>query len=197
MTTSLLLATACSAPPSGSPLPPLPESAAADWSYAVRVLDRGDLPQARRYFERAVELGPVVDPDRAQFFRDLAEVRLASGDPAGAAAAVHASADALARLPANARFRDSERSLFQRTLDALEAAANDDAASLEALTADASPPLGDAWYLLGWVREQHGDVPAASVAYQAYLDRSPAWSFLRFAPRMRQHAQAFLSSTTR
>jgi hypothetical protein len=87
--TSLLLATACAAPPDS--VPPLPESAAADWSYAVRVLDRGDVAQAHRYFERAVELGPVAEPGRAQFFRDLAEVRLAAGDAAGAAAPVKRS----------------------------------------------------------------------------------------------------------
>ena len=196
----MLIATACSgpglpSPPPANPPAPVVESAATDWTYALRVLALGNLTSAHNYLERAVQAGPASLSDRAQMYRDLAEVRLALGDGAGAASAVRVSQDALGQLPLNARFTPTERRLSERTLEALLAAADDD---LNALTAacssQESPPAVDACYLLGWAYEQHAQSAQARPAYQAYVDRAPAWSFLRRAGAMRQHAVTVLAS---
>jgi hypothetical protein len=50
-------------------------------------------------------------------------------------------------------------------------------------------PSADAWYLLGWVDEQRGDISGAQAEYRGYLARAPQWSFLRQAVEMRRHAQ--------
>jgi tetratricopeptide (TPR) repeat protein len=196
----VLIATACSspglpAPPPVNPPAPVVESAATDWAYALRVLVRGDLQSARDYLEHAVQAGPANTSDHAQMFRDLAEVRLALGDGAGAASAVRVSQDALGQLPLNARFTLTERRLSERTLEALLAAADDDLAALTAAcSSDESPPAVDACYLLGWTYEQRAQPAQARPAYQAYVERAPAWSFLRRAAAMRQHAQMVLAS---
>jgi hypothetical protein len=117
------------------------------------------------------------------------------GDLAGALAEVRVSAAALAVQPPTARFTASERRLFERTLAALQAAAADDATALAGLASSSeSPPAADAWYLLGWTHERHGEAAAARTAYREYLDRAPMWSFLRQAEAMRQHARAVLAS---
>jgi tetratricopeptide (TPR) repeat protein len=196
----LLIVTACSgpalpSPPPVSPPAPVIESAAADWAYALRVLALGDLASADVYLEQAARAGPRTTSDRAQMYRDLAEVRLALGDRAGAAAAVRVSQDALSQLSLNARFTPSERRMSERTLEALLAAADDDLAVLTAAcSSDESPPAVDACYLLGWTYEQHAQTAEARPAYQAYIDRAPAWSFLRRAAAMRQHAVVVLAS---
>jgi hypothetical protein len=128
-------------------------------------------------------------------YRDLAEVRLALMDTQGAAAAVRVSADALGQEPLNARFTAAERRHWQRTLDALLLAARDDTAGLsDACSSPELPPTGDACYLLGWSYEQAANWTATREAYQAYLERSPVWSFLRRAPAMREHALAFVTA---
>lgn len=200
---ALLIASACTAPglpspPPASPPPPLPETPAADWAYALRVLALGDLTTARPYLERAVQMGVAAQaPDPQQVYRDLAETRLLSGDAAGAAAAVDLGRTALGQQRLNARFTSSERRLFERTLDALQAAATDDISGLRTLaTSDESPPLADAWYLLGWAEERRADVSAARAAYQGYLDRAPTWSYLRATRLMRDHARAVVSGST-
>lgn len=192
--------TACSGPGVPSPPPvnppaPVVQSAAADWAYALRVLALGDLASADGYLEQAARAGPPTTSDRAQMYRDLAEVRLAVGDRTGAASAVRVSQDALGQLPLNARFTLGERRLNERTLEALLAAADDDLAALTAgCSSDESPPAVDACYLLGWTYEQHAQTAQARPAYQAYVDRAPAWSFLRRAAAMREHALMVLTS---
>ena len=196
----MLVASGCAAgglpaPPASRPPAPLVESASADWAYAVRVLALEDLPTALLYLERAADLEPLSASDRAQLYRDLAEVRLALGNRAAAAAAVRASADALEQQPLNARFTPGERRLVQRTLEALQAAADDDRSRLTAACSSGEPPPAvDACYLLGWTDEQHGDGEGARRAYRAYVQGAPAWSFLRRAAGMRQHALAVLAA---
>ena len=170
-------------------------SAAADWGYALRVLELGDLTSASAYLQQATQAGPATVSDRTQMYRDLAEVRLALGDRAGAATAARVSQDALAQQRLNARFTPTERRLSERTLEALLGAANDDLAGLTAAcSTDESPPAVDACYLLGWTYEQHVQPAQARPAYQAYVDRAPAWSFLRRSAAMRQHALTILAS---
>lgn len=196
----MLIVTACSgpglpSPPPASPPAPVVDSAAADWAYALRVLALGNLAAAGSYLEQAAQAGPATAGDRAQMYRDLAEVRLALGDRTGAAAAVRVSQDALSQLPLNARFTLTERRLSERTLEALLAAADDDLADLTAACSSGeSPPAADACYLLGWTYEEHAQPAQARPAYQAYVDRAPAWSFLRRAAAMRQHALMVLAS---
>jgi hypothetical protein len=156
------------------------------------VLD--DVPSARDFLERAAQDGSISSAsDRAQLYRDLAEARLMVGDPAGAMAAARVSADALNQAPLNARFTIAERRLGQRLLDALVAAADGDVAGLgAACSSDEAPPASDPCYLLGWTYEQQGQVDQARGAYRAYVERAPAWSFLRRAAVMRQHALSVL-----
>ena len=200
MAACILIMTACSgpglpSPPPVSPPAPVLESAAADWAYALRVLALGNLTSAHAYLEQAAEAGPASPSDRAQMYRDLAEVRLALGDHTGAATAVEISRGALSLLPLNARFTSSERRLSERTLAALLAAADDDLDALKAACSTTeSPPAVDACYLLGWTYEQRNQVAQARPAYQAYVDGSPAWSFLRRAAAMRQHALSVLAN---
>jgi hypothetical protein len=172
------------------------ESAVADWAYALRLLALGDLGSAHDYLERAAEAGAASASDRARLYRDVAEVRLALGDrPGAAAAAVGLPVAALSQEPLNARFTPAERRLSERTLEALLAAADDDVAGLTtACSGDASPPAVDACYLLGRTYERRAELSQARLAYQAYVDGSPAWSFLRRAPAMRQHALAVLAT---
>ena len=196
----LLIVTACSgpglpSPPAANPPAPVVDSAAAAWAYALRVLALGDLTSASAYLEHAAQAGPATVSDRTQMYRDLAEVRLALGDRPGAATAVRVSQAALAEQPLNARFTPAERRLSERTLEALLAAASDGLAGLTAAcSSNESPPAADACYLLGWTYEQHVQPAQARPAYQAYLDRAPAWSFLRRATAMRQHALTVLTS---
>jgi tetratricopeptide (TPR) repeat protein len=196
----MLIVTACSgpglpSPPPASPPAPVVDSAATDWAYALRALALGDLASADTYLEQAAQAGPATASDRAQMYRDLAEVRLALGDRAAAAGAVRVSQGALSQQPLNARFTPTERRLGERTLEALLAAADDDLATLTAAcSSHESPPAVDACYLLGWTYEQRAQLAQARPAYQAYVQRAPAWSFLRRAAAMRQHALTLLTS---
>ena len=196
----VLVLTACSgsglpAPAPAIPPPPVTDSASTDWAYALRVLALGDVASARPYLEQAAQAGDATTSDRAQLYRDLAEVRLALGDRSGAVTAVELSRDSLSQLPLNARFTPLERRLGERILQALLDAANDDLAGLTAAcSSDESPPAVDACYLLGWTYEQRAAPAQARGAYQAYVDRSPAWSFLRRAPAMREHALTVLAT---
>jgi tetratricopeptide (TPR) repeat protein len=170
--------------------PPLDTSPASRWTYAAYLLARGDPTTARTYLEPVASgsLDGIIDP--ALFLRDLAEARLFSGDSTGAATAARQAAEALDRQPTTAQFRADDRAIFERTLDALAAAAADDTAQLQQLTTLEQPaPSADAWYLLGWVQEQHGDAASARKDYQRYLELSPQWSFLRETGAMRSHAR--------
>jgi hypothetical protein len=181
----------CAPRPSALQPPPLDTSPAAQWTYAAYLLGRGDPATARTYLEpiAAGSLNAISDP--SLFLRDLAEARLFSGDSPGAVAAARQAADALARRPTTAQFRPDDRVVFEHTLEALAAAASDDATRLQQLTADANPaPVADAWYLLGWLQEQHGDAVTARTDYQHYLGLAPRSTFLREASSMRSHAQA-------
>ena len=192
----LALGTACAPPSRSAPPPPLIDTPAAEWSYGVRLLGLGDIGGGRRALERAAEFGAPELPagnvvnSQAQFFRDLAEVRLATGDVIGAATATEQARARLADEPLTAQFKAEDRRRFQATLDALQAAADDDADRLVMLAEPDASPLADTSYLLGWVLERRGELPAARGAYLAYLARAPAWSFLRLAPLMQQHARA-------
>jgi hypothetical protein len=124
--------------------------------------------------------------------RDVAEARLFSGDLEGAASAAQEASTSLAQRPTTAQFRAADRFLFERTLQALEAAATGDASALTQLATD-DERSADAWYLLGWTREREGDLADAQNAYRAFLARTPQWSFLRETFEMRRHAQAVIS----
>jgi hypothetical protein len=192
---TLLLVVGCSssAPSTSDGVrpPPVDQSAVAVWTYAAYLLGRGDAAHARTYLDAiaGTDLGDVSDP--SLFFRDLAEACLFSGDTACAAQAAAQARDAVARKSATAQFRDGDRRVFERTVDALGAAATGDAGQLQRLAEDdQSAPSADAWYLLGWLDEGRGDVAEAQTAYRRYLRLAPEWSFLREAGQMRQHAES-------
>jgi hypothetical protein len=150
----------------------------------------GDAAAAREYLESAAASDTVRPDDRAQLLRDLAEARLFSGDVPAASEAAHSAQDALARVPRTAQFQEPDRQVFARVLAGLEAASDGDVDRLSAVASDDSPtPSADAWYLLGWLQEQRGDLLAARAAYQAFLAHDPRWTFLRSALVMRRHAQ--------
>ncbi len=196
----------CASAPSALPdLPPAPGASSAGpqarWLYAIALLQHGDDAQADQYLEEASRFdlsglsheagNPFGD---ALFWRDVAEVRLALGNRDGARQAVSTSRRLLAAEDRNARFDDADRQLFNRLLDALDAAARGDTTALTGL-AQASPPAADPAYLAGWVAEQQHDRAAAQAAYRQYLAEVPAWGFLRRSSAMRAHAQAFLTGT--
>ncbi len=169
--------------------PPLDQSAGPVWTYAAYLLAQGQPAQARGYLDAVARTGLDGVSDQSLFFRDLAEACLFSGDATCAAQAAAQARDALGRKPTTAQFRDDDRRVFERTVDALYAAATDDRDQLRLLTQNEQPaPSADAWYLLGWLDEQRGEVPDAGKAYRGYLQRAPQWSFLREAAQMRQHA---------
>jgi hypothetical protein len=176
------------------PAPPLVDSASADWSYALRLIGIGDVEGARGFLERAAVLGGPEADQQAQFYRDLAEVRLAASDMPRTLAAVQLSRTGLDAKPATARFKDEERRRFRQELDALEAAALGDVNRLAQLTRADGPPVADTWYLLGGTYERRGELEAARAAYRAYLDRAPPWSFLRTALVMQRHAHEVLAA---
>jgi hypothetical protein len=129
----------------------------------------------------------VSDP--TLLLRDLAEACLFAGDASCAAQAAYQAKESLERKPTTAQFRADDRRIFQRTLDALSAAATDDRDNLEQICQDEQrAPAADACYLLGWLDEQRGDLTSDQSAYRAYLRLSPQWSFLRQAAEMRRHA---------
>jgi hypothetical protein len=197
-----ILAGCAAAPPAAPELPPAPSASApgpqARWAYAINLLQHGDDAQADRYLDEAsrLDLGglsheagnPFGD---ALFWRDVAEVRLALGNGDGARQAVSTSRRLLAGEDRNARFDDADRQLFNRLLDALDAATRGDTGALNTLAA-ASPPAADPAYLAGWLAEQQGDRAAARSAYRQYLTEVPAWGFLRRSSAMRAHAEAYL-----
>jgi hypothetical protein len=191
-----LLLSAC-APVGALPKPPPSQrSPDRDWQYAVYLLSVGQDPsQAQRYLERARAEGGVQSPtDAALFDRDLAEARLFAGDLPGAAAAARSGLAELAQRPTSAQLQLADRSLFERDLSAIQAAANLDSDELTQIAQFGSdPPDADPWYLLGWFYERAGDTVQARTAYQAYLELAPAWSFLRRAAQMQHHAKDFVS----
>jgi Flp pilus assembly protein TadD len=175
----------CSPPPPGPARPPNPDSGSEQWVYALGQLAEEDDNDARRGLERAYQLGQRD----ALFLRDLAEVRLATGDRAGAAEVARAGLEEVDRMPSTAQFQDEDRRIFQALLGSLQAAAVDDVPTLERLAAEARPRLADPWYLLGWALESRGAKAEARAAYQAYLDRSPEFDLLRRSMGMRRHAR--------
>jgi hypothetical protein len=190
LVTAMLL-TACARPEPPADRPP-GDSGREQIEYALQLLRRGDDAGARRHLERAAELGAgrAASAEAALFLRDLAEVRLATGDGPGAAQAAESSLDRLGRLSLSAQFLTSDRDLFGRLLTALAAAGREDVGGLEALaTSDAQPRTADPWYLLAWVHERHAEMDQARQAYRRYLAGSPEFDILRRSALMRQHAQ--------
>ena len=172
------------------PLAPTPEST---WKYGAYLLSLDAAAEARPFLERLAGGSVESVSDPSLYLRDLAEVRLFTGDPAGAAAAARLARARLALVRRSAQFQADDRLLFERTVDALEAAGADDLPRLTALAADEGRfPAADAWYLLAWRAERAGDTAAARTAYRAFLERAPRWSFLRRGVEMRQHAQRAL-----
>jgi len=186
---------ACAPPATPTRLPPpLERSSERLSAYGAYLLSVGDPAGARAYLELAAARDTIRADDLPQLLRDLAEARLFSGDRPAALEAAHSAQDALARVPRSAQFQESDRQVFERVLDGLEAASAGDVDRLSAIARDDSPtPSADAWYLLGWLREGQGDLSAARVAYQAYLARDPLWTFLRSAAIMRHHARELAS----
>ncbi|MCA1646199.1 MAG: hypothetical protein LC797_12315 [Chloroflexi bacterium] len=172
------------------PLAPTPEVA---WQYGAQLLSLGEAAGARRYLEQ-VGAGPLDNlSDGVLFLRDLAEARLFSDDLPGAAAAANQARVRLVSVPRSAQFQADDRLLMERTIDDLEAAAQEDTPRLGQLASDeAMFPSADAWYLLGWLAERRGDVTSARSHYRAFLDRAPQWTFLRRAVVMQQYAQSTL-----
>jgi hypothetical protein len=180
----------------GQKPPPILRSPDSDWQYAVYLLSVGDDPNAaQRYLERAQAEGGVQDAkDLALFDRDLAEARLLAGDMPGAALAASVGLGDLEQRPTTAQFQLADRSVFQRDLAALQAAANMDAAELTRIAeSESDQPDADPWYLLGWLDERVGNTAQARVAYGRYLQLAPAWTFLRRAALMQRHGQEFAS----
>ncbi len=194
---ALLILAGCASPPPPSPeRRPNPDSGGEQIDDSLQRLRRGDDAGARTALERALRLGSNrgVPADSAQFLRDLAELRLATGDPAGAEAAAAEGLERLAQVPLTAQFGEEDREVSARLLQSLRAAGARSLSELEALArADVYPPLADPWYLLGWTLERHGDPAAARVAFRAYLDRSPQFGLLRRSRLMRQHAEAVVA----
>ena len=190
------LLTACARPEPPADRPP-GDSGREQVEYALKLLRRGDDSGAREHLERAAELGSGRAPsaEAALFLRDLAELRLATGDGSGAAQAAEAGLDRLGRLPLSAQFQATDRDLFQRLLKALAAAGRADTDGLEALAApDAQPRAADPWYLLGWAHEHRSEMDQAREAYRRYLAGSPEFDLLRRSRLMRQHAQEVVSA---
>jgi len=153
------------------------------------LLGRGDAAGALRYLETVDAGGLTSGRQRALFLRDLAEARLFSGDLPDAASAAENATTELAQEPVTPQFRDDDRYVFQRTLDALAAAGHDDPPTLRRLaTDDARAPSADAWYLLGWLAERHGESATAYESFSTFLTLSPRWAFLRESLEMRRHA---------
>lgn len=174
--------------------PPLDPSAGSTWAYGAYLLSLGDAHAALGYLEPlgGGSLANITNP--AILMRDLAEARLAADDLPGAAEAARSARVELARRNRSAQFQADDRRLFERVVDALEAAGDDDLPRLRSLAADESAaPSADAWYLLGWLSERQGDVPGAQAAYRAYLARVPQWAFFRATSVNREHAQKALS----
>ena len=159
--------------------------------YALQLLRRGDDAGARQHLERANELGAGrgTPADSSLFLRDLAELRLATGDGTGAAQAADTGLSRLSAVPTSAQFVASDRALFERLLNGLAAAGRDETAALEALASDAQPRTADPWYLLGWVHERRSEMDQARDAYRRYLASSPELDMLRRSALMRRHAQ--------
>lgn len=194
----LVLLVACApatalTPASGvtDPAPRQPK-ADRDWAYAIDLLKRRDDAGALTYLERAVEVGGDPSPMyQVLLLRDVAELRLAAGDTAGAVAAADQGTLLLGKVERSATFSDEDRRLNRMLMAALRAAGNGDAAALEALTRtiDAGyPKAADPWFLLGQVRERAGDTAGAQRAYRAYLDRLPEFGILRRTTVMRAYA---------
>jgi hypothetical protein len=182
----------CSPRPTAAPPPPLPDAAVdVQWQYAAYLLTEGRPSLALGYLQPLADEHLNEISNRALLFRDLAEARLYSGDPQGAASSAAAARDQLATVPDTAQFNADDRYVYARTLDALELAGRGDLAGLRRLASDESrAPCADAWFLLGWVEEQRGQGDEMRSAYRAFLARAPQWVFLREAGVMRDHAAA-------
>ena len=185
----VLLGTGCAPNASLAPVLPVDSSPQATWTFAAQLLGRGDAAGALTYLDTLDADSLTTGRQRALFLRDLAEARLVSGDLPGAALAADNASTELARQPVTPQFRDDDRYVFQRTLDALAAAGHDDAATVRRLaTDDARAPSADAWYLLGWLAERHGDSATARASFSTFLTLAPRWAFLRQSLQMRRHA---------
>jgi hypothetical protein len=192
---ALGLALGCSRPAEERRPPPLDTSAQAEWTYAAYLLGLGDANAALGYLEPLASgrFENVTNPPL--LLRDLAEARLAAGDLPGASMAARQAREQLARRGRSAQFQADDRRVFERVVDGLEAAGDNDLQGLADLAADDSPsPSADVWYLLGWLQERHGNLLAARTAYSGFAQRAPQWLFLRQAALMRQHALAVLSA---
>jgi hypothetical protein len=157
--------------------------------YGAHLLSLGDAAAARGFLEPTVADGVDEVGEPALLLRDVAEARLFTNDARGAAEAARTARMWLARQPNTAQFREDDRRLVERVLDSLAAAGDDDLDRLRQLSAEEQPaPSADAWYLLGWALEHHGNAAAARTAYGEFLARDPQWTFLRMADAMRRHA---------
>ncbi len=188
----VLLLTACAGPPRLPEKRPSPDNLGDQMAYGLELLRNGDRDAALAAMERANALGATRLPpsDSSQFLRDLAELRLAHGDDAGAADAAQLGLQRVAQVPLTAQFRDQDMQVFRRLLFSLLAAARRDTNQLAfSARSDASPPLADPWYLLGWAYEQQGNQDAARDAYRSYLARAPQFGLLRLTRFMQQHAK--------
>jgi hypothetical protein len=172
--------------------PPLTPTPASTWRYGAYLLSLDDVVGARPVLEQVA--GDQLDhSDVPLYLRDLAEARLFSGDLVGAASAAREARTRLAVAPRMAQFQADDRLLVERSIDALQAAADNNQPQLSALAAaEGTFPSADAWYLLAWLAERRGEPDVARVDYRAFLERAPQWTFLRRAVVMRQHAQAAL-----
>jgi hypothetical protein len=189
--TLLLLTTVGCAQPVAPRDPPPRRSSANDlWSYGAYLLVRDEPQIAVGFLEDAArsDLNQLNNP--ALLLRDLAEARLAAGDAAGAAQAAQAARTRLDQVPRTAQFQADDRDLFERVLEALDRAGQQDLDGLARLAADEGAfPSADPWFLLAQGRERRGNDAGAREAYRAYLDRAPAWSFLRRTSAMQQYAR--------
>jgi hypothetical protein len=161
------------------------------WDYGLAELKEGDEPAALGALEEALNLNAARWPakDRAQFMRDLAELRLSQGKTDEAQQAAAMALDALSQVDLTATFTPAERDAQEHVTRALLLAGQGDAAGLEALARAPSRPLvADPWYLLGWLRERNGDQAGVRSAYAAYLQMVPAYGLLRRTQAMRAHA---------
>jgi hypothetical protein len=186
------LLTACAPVAPAHRPPPLRASGTDDWQYGVYLLSiENDPVGARTYLQRAETDGDAqaLVPG-SLFYRDLAEAALFGGDAPAAAAAAQTGREALARQPTTAQFQPADRSLFERDLEALAAAAAGDVDLLSRIAlSDGAPPDADPWYLLAWTQERAGNASAAADAARHYLQLAPAWSFLRGSASMRENAR--------
>lgn len=192
---AIFLAGGC-APPPAAPAPagtPTLQSTEDVWAYAIDLVRVGDDAGALAMLERAAPDVVALDwdpPYAAPFYRDLAELRLAAGRRTEAEAAARGALEQIGRIRPWTQFQAADRRLAERLAHALAAGARADVAALDTLCRSTeSPPVADACYLLGDLRQRQGETEGARAAFLAYLDRVPEFGFLRRQALMRGEAE--------